>query len=77
MLDAPDLSVEVDETCGLGLDSNFSSSADGVDLPSAQRGLMWTPVSVRHYDGRVEPGADPTGHELFWFAVVPIKTTEQ
>jgi 5'-nucleotidase len=38
---------------------------------------MWTPVSVRHYDGKVVPGADPTGHELFWFAVVPIETTEQ
>jgi 5'-nucleotidase len=48
-----------------------------VNLPREPRGLVWTRVSVRHYDGRVVPMNDPMGRELFWFTVTPIEETEQ
>jgi 5'-nucleotidase len=48
-----------------------------VNIPSAPAGLTWTRVSVRHYDGKVVPGTDPAGHQLFWFTVVPIETIEE
>ena len=30
------------------------------------KGLYWTRQSVRRYDGKVVPGEDPLGWELFW-----------
>ena len=47
-----------------------------VNLPRAPRGLVWTRVSVRHYDGRIIPTKDPLGRELHWFSVVPIEGAE-
>jgi 5'-nucleotidase len=47
-----------------------------VNFPDEPLGIRWTRQSVRHYDGRVFPGADPMGRELFWFAPVPIESTE-
>src|SRR5262245_30552412 len=40
-----------------------------VNLPRQPRGLVWTRVSVRRYDGLVVPTKDPMGRELFWFTV--------
>jgi 5'-nucleotidase len=43
-----------------------------VNLPRKPRGLVWTRVSVRRYDGHVVPTTDPMGRDLFWFTVKPI-----
>ena len=48
-----------------------------VNIPVEPRGMTWTRVSVRHYDGKVVPGTDPMGRELYWFTVVPIEATEE
>jgi 5'-nucleotidase len=49
-----------------------------VNFPDkAPNGLRWTRQSVRHYDGKVVPGENPLGRELFWFTVVPIEGTEE
>jgi 5'/3'-nucleotidase len=48
-----------------------------VNFPREPRGLVWTRVSVRHYDGRIVPTKDPQGRDLFWFSVVPIEGTEE
>ena len=44
-----------------------------VNFPREPRGLAWTRVSVRQYDGRVVPMEDPQGRPLFWFTVVPVR----
>jgi 5'-nucleotidase len=41
------------------------------------RGTLWTCQSMRHYDGRVVPGKDPSGRTLYWYTVVPIESTEE
>lgn len=48
-----------------------------VNFPRQPRGMMWTRVSVRRYDGRIVPTKDPLGRELFWFTVVPIEGAEE
>ena len=47
-----------------------------VNLPRIPRGLVWTRVSVRRYDGLIVPTKDPMGRELFWFSVKPIEGAE-
>jgi 5'-nucleotidase len=47
-----------------------------VNFPRQPRGLVWTRVSVRHYDGRIVPTQDPLGRALFWFSVKPIEDAE-
>jgi 5'-nucleotidase len=48
-----------------------------VNFPRQPRGLVWTRVSVRRYDGRIVPTKDPLGRELFWFTVSPIEGAEE
>jgi 5'-nucleotidase len=48
-----------------------------VNFPRRPRGLVWTRVSVRHYDGRIVPTKDPLGHDLYWFTVTPVEGTEE
>jgi 5'-nucleotidase len=48
-----------------------------VNFPRQPRGLVWTRVSVRRYDGRIVPTTDPLGRELFWFTVVPMEGAEE
>jgi 5'-nucleotidase len=48
-----------------------------VNLPREPRGLLWTRVSVRQYDGRVVPTKDPFGRDLFWFTVKPLEQAEE
>lgn len=43
-----------------------------VNLPREPRGLIWTRVSVRQYDGVIVPTKDPYGRELYWFGVTPV-----
>ena len=48
-----------------------------VNLPCQPRGLLWTKVSVRQYDGRIVPLKDPQGRDLFWFTVTPLVGAEE
>ncbi len=49
-----------------------------VNFPEGQpKGLRWTRQSVRHYDGKVVPGADPMGRKHFWFVVIPLDAAEE
>jgi 5'-nucleotidase len=48
-----------------------------VNFPRQPKGLVWTRVSVRHYDGRIVPTRDPHDRPLFWFTVKPIEETEE
>jgi 5'-nucleotidase len=48
-----------------------------VNFPRTPRGLVWTRVSVRRYDGRIVPTTDPMGRELYWFSVTPIEGAEE
>jgi 5'-nucleotidase len=54
-----------------------SMSLVNVNFPRNPKGMMWTRVSVRQYDGRVVPTTDPLGRELYWFTVTPIAGTEE
>jgi 5'-nucleotidase len=57
--------------------SDASLCLVNVNLPERPKGLRWTRVSVRHYDGKVVPGEDPMGRKHFWFTVTPIEETEE
>jgi 5'-nucleotidase len=48
-----------------------------VNFPREPKGLVWTRVSVRRYDGRIVPTKDPLGRELYWFTVSPIEGAEE
>ena len=48
-----------------------------VNLPRDPRGLTWTRVSVRQYDGNIVPTQDPYGRELYWFGVTPLEGAEE
>ncbi len=48
-----------------------------VNLPRDPRGLIWTRVSVRKYDGVIVPTRDPLGRELYWFSVTPVEGAEE
>jgi 5'-nucleotidase len=48
-----------------------------VNLPRQPRGLAWTRVSVRRYDGHIVPMKDPQGRDVFWFSVQPITDAEE
>ncbi len=48
-----------------------------VNFPRNPRGLVWTRVSVRRYDGRIVPTKDPFERELFWFTVTPLEGAEE
>jgi 5'-nucleotidase len=57
--------------------SDTSLSLVNVNFPRKPRGLVWTRVSVRRYDGRIVPTRDPMGRELFWFTVTPIEGADE
>lgn len=44
-----------------------------VNLPREPRGVVWTRISVRQYDGVIVPTKDPMGRELYWFSVTPLE----
>jgi 5'-nucleotidase len=48
-----------------------------VNFPRRPRGLVWTRVSVRRYDGRIVPTKDPLGRDLFWFTITPLEGAEE
>jgi 5'-nucleotidase len=48
-----------------------------VNFPRSPRGLCWTSQAVDHYDGKIVPGEDPMGRQLYWFTVVPIERVRE
>jgi 5'-nucleotidase len=48
-----------------------------VNLPREPRGLIWTRVSVRQYDGVIVPTKDPLGRELYWSSVTALEGAEE
>jgi 5'/3'-nucleotidase len=44
-----------------------------VNFPREPQGMRWTSQSVDQYDGKVVPGTDPMGRDLYWFTVVPLE----
>jgi 5'-nucleotidase len=48
-----------------------------VNFPREPKGLLWTHVSVRRYDGLIVPMTDPQGRERYWFTVRPIEGAEE
>ena len=48
-----------------------------VNFPRDPKGLIWTRVSVRRYDGDIVPTTDPQGRELYWFTVKPLEGAEE
>lgn len=47
-----------------------------VNFPRTPKGLRWTRVSVRQYDGTVVPMKDPRGRPVYWFSVRPLESAE-
>jgi 5'-nucleotidase len=54
-----------------------SLSLVNVNIPRRPRGMVWTRVSVRRYDGRIVPMLDPLGREVFWFSVGAVEGAEE
>ena len=48
-----------------------------VNIPREPRGLLWSKVSVRQYDGRITPVKDPQGREFYWYSVVPLSGADE
>jgi 5'-nucleotidase len=48
-----------------------------VNLPREPRGLVWTRVSVRQYDGVIVPTEDPLGRKMYWFSVRPLEGADE
>jgi 5'-nucleotidase len=48
-----------------------------VNFPRRPRGMLWTRVSVRLYDGRIAPTKDPMGRDLYWFTVRPLQGADE
>lgn len=43
-----------------------------VNFPREPRGVMWTRASAEGYDGRIIPGRDADGREIYWFRIEPV-----
>ena len=48
-----------------------------VNFPPHPKGISWTRVSVRHYDGQVVPTQDPMGRQLHWMSVRAVEDAEE
>ena len=48
-----------------------------VNFPEEPKGLRWTKMSVRHYEGFVIPGQDPMGRTHYWFTEEPRERVEE
>ena len=59
------LEVVLDEDCPRLINVNFPRGEP--------RGMRWTSQAVDHYDGKVVPGEDPMGRQVYWFTVVPLE----
>jgi 5'/3'-nucleotidase len=66
------LSEWIDKVLEMLLDDSCPRLVN-VNFPRDPRGIRWTAQAVDRYDGRVVPGKDPMGRELFWFTVEAIE----
>jgi 5'-nucleotidase len=66
------LSEWIEKVLGMLLDESCPDLVN-VNFPREPRGIRWTAQAVDQYDGRVVPGEDPMGRQLFWFTVEPIE----
>ncbi len=49
-----------------------------VNFPEGEpKGVRWTRMSVRHYEGLVIPGEDPMGRRHYWFSERPRERVEE
>lgn len=48
-----------------------------VNFPPEPKGLCWTRMAVRAYDGHIVPTDDPLGRRLFWLSVRAIEQAEE
>jgi 5'-nucleotidase len=48
-----------------------------VNFPPKPKGMKWTRLSVRLYDGQIVPGVDPMGRKHYWFTVTPLEPAEE
>lgn len=49
-----------------------------VNFPEKPNGeIRWTKQSVRLYDGRVDPGVDPSGRKFYWISVSALSPSEE
>lgn len=48
-----------------------------VNVPREPRGIIWTRVSIRQYDGHIVPTTDPMGRPLYWFTVRPLEGADE
>lgn len=59
------------------LEKNPEATLHNVNFPLEPKGIQWTRVSVRHYDGQVIPAKDPYGREVYWFTAMPIESIDE
>jgi 5'-nucleotidase len=48
-----------------------------VNFPPQPKGLCWTRMAVRAYDGNVVPTEDPLGRRVFWLSIRAIEQAEE
>lgn len=48
-----------------------------VNFPPRPEGIIWTRQSVSLYDGKVIPGVDPMGRQIYWSTVIPLEPAEE
>jgi 5'-nucleotidase len=70
------LEPHVEKALGMLLD-NPDLCLINVNIPPDPKGVIWTRQSVRHYDGKIQPGVDPMGRKHYWFTVVPLEPAEE
>jgi 5'-nucleotidase len=48
-----------------------------VNFPPQPKGLCWTRMAVRAYDGHVVPTDDPLGRRMYWLSIRAIEQAEE
>jgi 5'-nucleotidase len=48
-----------------------------VNFPPQPRGLFWTRMAVRAYDGHVVPMEDPLGRRVYWLSIRAIEQADE
>lgn len=48
-----------------------------VNFPQQPKGIRWTRMAVRSYDGHVVPTDDPLGRRMYWLSVQAIEQAEE
>lgn len=70
--DDPRLRPWIEVVLATLLDTPGVASLVNVNVPREPRGLLWTRASTEGYDGRIIPGTDADGRDIYWFRVEPV-----